>query len=454
MMLVRQKFPASAPVDIRGTLRKEFVAVAGRIKPGARIAVAVGSRGITNLQTIVSAVLDLLKAAGAQPFIAPAMGSHGGATPEGQKELLAEYGITEAALGVPIRAGMDVEKLGVTPDGVDVVFSAEALKADGVVVVNRIKPHTDFLSDTLGSGLMKMLVVGLGKRLGAANYHVSSSRFGYEHVIRTSARITLRAAPILCGVAIVENQLHDTARLEVVLPEDLERRESELFVEARRLMPRLPFDDIDLLIVDHLGKNISGSGMDPNIIGRSLHGYSALLGPPGARPSPGAEASELPMRQGMTTEVSNVSAPEDGRTPLQGSGGPFIRRIVVRDLTPASHGNATGVGLADFTTTRLVRQMDARVTYLNSLTALSLQSAKIPIHFETDREVVAAALQSLAMRDVTQAKVVRIQDTLSLERIAVSGSFAEAVRERSDLELVTGAGEMKFDAEGTLAPLN
>jgi hypothetical protein len=196
----------------------------------------------------------------------------------------------------------------------------------------------------------------------------------------------------------------------------MERREGELFVEARRLMPRLPFDDIDLLIVDRVGKNVSGSGMDPNIIGRSLHGYSALLG--------------------------------------ERSGNPSIRRIVVRDLTPESHGNATGVGLADFTTTRLVRQMDARVTYLNSLTALSLQSAKIPIYFETDREVVAAALESLAMRDTTQAKVVRIQDTLSLERLAVSESYAESVRERSDLEAMSEARAMTFDAEGSLAPLN
>jgi Lactate racemase N-terminal domain len=412
MMLVRQKFPASAPVDIRDTLAKEFTAVAGRIKPGARIAVAVGSRGISNLHAIVSSVLELLRAAGAQPFIVPAMGSHGGATPEGQKELLAEYGITEAALGVPIRAAMEARCLGTTEDGVEVFFSEEALKADGVVVVNRVKPHTDFQSDTLGSGLMKMLVVGLGKRVGAANYHISSSRFGYERVIRTSARITLRTAPILFGVAIVENQSHDTARLAVVLREDIERREGEWFVEAKRLMPRLPFDDIDLLIVDRIGKNISGSGMDPNIIGRSLHGYSALLG--------------------------------------ERNGSPSIGRIFVRDLTPESHGNAVGVGLADFTTTRLVRQMDAKVTYLNALTALSLQSVKVPIHFETDREAVAAAMESLALRDTTQAKVVRILHTLSLERVAVSESYAESVRQRKDLEVMSEPETMRFDTNGIL----
>jgi len=412
MMPVRQKFPPSAPVDIRGVLANEFATVAGRIKPGARIAVAVGSRGITNLQAIVAAVLENLKAAGARPFIVPAMGSHGGATPEGQTGLLAEYGITEAALGVPIHAAMEAGCIGVTEDGVDVFFSAEALNAGGVVIVGRVKPHTDFLSDTLGSGLFKMAVVGLGKRAGAANYHVSASRFGYEHVLRTAGRIALQKAPILCGVAIVENQFHDTTRLAVVLPDEMERRERELFVEAKRLMPRLPFEDIDLLIVDRIGKNISGSGMDPNIIGRSLHGYSALLG---------------------------------GR-----NGSPSIRRIFVRDLTPESHGNAVGVGLADFITTRLVKQMDAKVTYLNALTALSLQSVKVPIHFETDREAVAAALQSLAMNDPAQARVVRIQDTLSLERIAVSEGHLEETRQRDDLEMVKAPEPMQFDEHGNL----
>jgi len=277
MLGLRQKFPVSTPVDLRATLQKEFPAITKRIKPGARIAVGVGSRGIANLQAIVAGVLDLLKAAGAQPFVVPAMGSHGGATPEGQRELLAEYGVTEKQLQVPIDASMEAERIGLTPDGVEVFFSTPALRADGVVVVNRVKPHTDFHSDTLGSGLQKMLVIGLGKRVGAANFHRSASRFGYEQVIRTSARVALQAAPVLGGVAIVENQLHDTARLAVVLPEDLERRETELYGEAKRLMPQLPFADIDLLIVDRIGKNISGSGMDPNVIGRSLHGYSALL---------------------------------------------------------------------------------------------------------------------------------------------------------------------------------
>jgi hypothetical protein len=258
-------------------------------------------------------------------------------------------------------------------------------------------------------------VVGLGKRLGAANYHTSASRFGYEHVLRTSAEVNLRAAPILCGVAIVENQFHNTARLAVVLPEEMERREAELYAESSRLMPRLPFDEIDLLIVDRLGKNISGAGMDPNVMGRSIHGYSSMLGERGAKP--------------------------------------VVRRIFVRELTPESHGNAVGIGLADFTTTRLVRSINQPVTSLNAMTALSLNSAKIPIHFDTDREAIHRALESLALRDVAEARIVRIQDTLSLERMEVSEAVAGQITKRSDLESLGDAREIDFDAEGNLVPL-
>jgi hypothetical protein len=415
MALVRQKFPETAPLDIPSTLERELVRLKSRIKPGANIAVGVGSRGISNLEAIVRAVIAFLKDARATPFIVPAMGSHGGATPEGQLELLAEYGITEARLGVPIRADVGAERIGATSEGVDVFFGSEALRADGVVIINRIKPHTDFHSDTLGSGLLKMLVIGLGKRPGAANFHVSASRFGYEHVIRTSARITLEKTPILGGVGIIENQRHDTARLAVLLPEEIERRETELYAEAKRLMPRLPFDDIDLLIIDRIGKNISGSGMDPNVTGRGIHGYSSLLGDRSANPA--------------------------------------IRRIFVRDLTPETHGNAVGIGLADFTTARLVRSTNQSITALNALTALSLQSVKIPIHFETDREAVTRALESLALRDVREARVMRIRDTLSLEKVSVSEAFVGPAAKRADLELIAEPQGMDFDPAGNLTAL-
>ena len=415
MMPVRQNFPAPAAVDVRAVLRAELPVLAPRLKAGARIAVGVGSRGISNLQPIVATVVEFLKAAGAKPFVVPAMGSHGGATPQGQIELLAEYGISEAALGIPLEAAMEARVIGTTPDQVEVFFSEAAWAADGVIVINRVKPHTDFRSDVIGSGLLKMLVIGLGKRLGAANYHIASSRFGYEHVLRTAARVTLQAAPILAGVAIVENQYHDTARVTVVAAPDLERREAELYREAQSLMPRLPFDDIDLLIVDQLGKNISGAGMDPNVIGRSLHGYSALLGERTTRP--------------------------------------VVRRIFVRDLTPESHGNAVGIGLADFTSTRLVRQIDHQVTYLNALTALSLQSAKIPVHFETDRESIGRALDSLALKDTRRASVVRIRNTLSLEKVEIAEALTEQLPQHPVLQPSGPLREMAFEATDDLAAL-
>jgi len=417
MIQLRQKYPRSAPLDIPAVIRQGFESqkLLANIKPGARIAVAAGSRGITHVQEIVAAVIDTLKVAGAQPFIVPAMGSHGGATPEGQTEVLAEYGITEAHVKAPIQAAMDVERIATTEDGVDVYFSAEALRADGIVVVNRIKPHTDF-SGAIGSGILKMLVIGLGKRLGAATFHAAALRLGYERTIRSIARISLKKAPILCGVASIENQLHETAQIAVLRPEEIERREEELFAESKRLMPKLPFDNIDLLIVDRIGKNISGSGMDPNIVGRRIQGFSS------------SQAEAAPV-------------------------GAKIHRIFARELTPETNGNAIGIGFADFTTARLAKAIDYRATAVNALTALTPQSAKVPIFFDTDREAIHQALLSLALPDVCQAKVIRIADTLSLGEVEVSEAYASQINKRADLEAVHGPGEMKFDASENLLPL-
>jgi len=417
MFAVRQKFPASRPLDIPAIIRSEFESsgVLTHVKTGARIAVGVGSRGITNLPKIVAAVLDNLKAAGAQPFIIPAMGSHGGATPEGQRGILEEYGVSEKTMGVPIKPSLDVERVGQTEDGVEVYCSVEALRSDGIVIVNRVKPHTDF-SGTHGSGVLKMIVIGLGKRTGAATCHGAAARLGYERVIRSVARVTLGRAPILCGVAIVENQFHDTARLAVLKPGEIEDREKGLLEEARRLMPRLPFDDIDLLIVDRIGKNISGSGMDPNVTGRWVHGYSTSLAD------------------------DNKSSPR-------------IRRILVRDLTPETHGNAIGIGFADMTTTRLVNAMDKQVTYINALTSLTPNGAKIPIHFDTDRECITHALASLALPNPRQAKVVRIFDTLSLAGLEVSEAYANLVKQHKDLEVLDSPREMEFDSSNGLLPV-
>ena len=412
MFRVRQNFPQPQPLDIRSTLAAEFGRLRPQIKPGARIAVGVGSRGIAHLATIIAALLDQLRAAGASPFIIPAMGSHGGATPEGQRDVLATYGITESAMSAPIQPSLEVRQIGTSADGVPVFCSVEALAADGIVLVNRVKPHTDF-SGTLGSGLLKMCVIGLGKRAGATAMHLAASRLGHERVIRGMARVLLGAAPVLGGVAILENQFHDTARLVVVPREKMESAENALLVEARALMPLLPFDEIDLLIVDRLGKNISGAGMDPNVIGRGVQGYSGSL-----------------MREGRPA--------------------PFIRRIFVRDLTPETHGNAIGLGLADVTTTRLVRAMDHRVTSINALTALTPQCAKIPIHFDTDHEAIGMALASLALPDPREARVARILDTLALIDMEVSEALAEEVKGRSNLSQTSDPDEMQFDGEGNL----
>ncbi len=414
LAVVRQRFPASPPIDIAGTIAEQLAPIARGLRPGARVAVGVGSRGIANLQAMVRAVLDVLRKAGAAPFILPAMGSHGGGTAEGQLALLAEYGVTEAALGVPIRAAMDVAAIGELPDGHPIVCSAAALRADAVLVINRIKPHTDF-GGRLGSGLLKMLVVGLGKRVGAANFHAASASLGYERVLRAAANVVTARLPLLAGVAIVEDQRHQTARLEVVRPADLVGREEVLCAEAARLMPRLPFAEVDLLIVDRMGKNISGTGMDPAVIGRMIHGYSL--------------AGDAERRR------------------------PHVWRLFVRDLTPESHGNAIGLGLADFTTTRLVQAMDRGVTVTNSLTALSLQGAKVPIYFDTDREAIAAALGSLGRTDTSTAGVVRIADTLSVETLLASEALLAEAQENNELEVVGAPEAIAFDANGNLPPL-
>jgi hypothetical protein len=372
----------------------------------------VGSRGITNLRAIIAAVIAELRAAGAEPFIIPAMGSHGGATPEGQRDVLGTYDITEATMGVPIRASLDVQQVGTTTEGAPVYCSVEALGADGIVLVNRIKPHTDFRG-TLGSGLLKMCVIGLGKRTGAAAMHSAASRIGHERSIRGMAGVLLRHAPILGGVAILENQFHETARLVAIPRAEMETAEDALLVEARALMPLLPFDDIDVLIIDRLGKNISGAGMDPNVTNRWVSGYLSSLVP-------------------------------------DGNGTPFIRRIFVRDLTPETHGNGIGIGLADVTTTRLVRKFDMRITGVNALTSLTPNTAKIPIYFDTDREALERTLESLGLEDVRTARMVRIADTLSVAEMDVSEPLWSVAKNDSRLTALGDARDMEFDAEGNL----
>lgn len=413
MLRVRQEFSRPPPFDVRAAVAAEFAKLRPAIPRGARIAVGVGSRGITNLPAIVSAVVEELRAAGAEPFIIPAMGSHGGATPDGQREVLAGYGVSEVAMGVPIRPSLDVREVGTTEEGAPVYCSVEALAADGIVLVNRIKPHTDF-QGRIGSGLLKMAVVGLGKQRGAAAMHRAASWVGHERAIRAMAGVLIREAPLLGGLAILENQFHETARLVAIRREEMATAEDALCREACSLMPLLPFEEIDLLIVDWLGKNISGSGMDPNVTNRWVQGY-----------------------------VGGLSR--------EGRPAPFIRRIFVRGLTEESHGNAIGIGLADVTTTRLLRAMDTAVTNINALTSLTPQTAKIPIAFDSDREAIERTLVSLAMDDVTAARVVRIESTLALAEMEISEALWDEVKGRPTLTRLREPREMEFDGEGNLA---
>ena len=414
MFRVHQRFDATPPVDVAASVAAGFPVIHRRVKPGMRVAVGVGSRGISNLAKVVAAVIGELKSAGTEPFIIPAMGSHGGATPEGQAGLLADYGVTEASMGVPVRASMEVKSLGQADDGQEVPWSCEALAADGVVVINRIKPHTDF-AGPMGSGLTKMLVVGLGKHAGASAYHAAALKLGYEAALTRLAKVVFERAPVLGGVAIVENAMHDSARVEVLAADVISQRELELCAEAATMMPALPFDEIDLLIVDQIGKNISGTGMDTNTIGRSVHGYHLM--------------------------------------PEHSAAKPFIWRIFVRGLTPETHGNAIGIGLAEATTRRLVAEVDAAALRTNVLTSRAVQCAKLPMDFETDAEAIRAMLASLPDSDPAKARVVRIRDTLSLGTLEVSAALDAEVAAHPAVEPLGQVEPMQFDESGNLAEL-
>jgi hypothetical protein len=376
------------------------------------IAIGTGSRGITHIRAILLEILALVRSTGAVPYLFPAMGSHGGATPAGQREVLASYGITEDSMRTPIKASLKVKQVGLTADGKPVWCSTEALAADGIILVNRVKPHTDFTGN-IGSGLLKMAVVGLGKHAGASAMHLAASELGHEHAIRTMAGVLLRETPLLGGFAILENQFHETARIVVLPRDEMPTAEDALLIDARALMPLLPFDEIDLLIVDSIGKNISGTGMDPNVIMRSIDGYSSLLR-------------------------------RDGRP------APFIRRIFVRNLTEETHGNAIGIGLADVTTTRLARAMDIQKTFTNSMTALTPQSAKLPVYYDTDRECIDRALASLPLAATAAAKIVRIADTLSVADMEISEALWAEARSKENISTLGEPREMVFDSKDNL----
>ncbi len=408
MAPVRVTFPRPRVADLRAAVRGQLDALRLGDLRGRRVALTAGSRGIRDIVPVLSATAAWLRERGAEPIVVAAMGSHGGATAAGQRALLAHLGITPDSVGAPIMTDMDTVELGRTPDGLTVYCDRNAAACDGLLVVNRIKPHTAF-ADPFGSGVLKMLAVGLGKAPGATQIH----RQGADRMaaaIDAIARVMIDTGIVLGGLAIVENAYDETAAVEGILPVSIPQRERELFGDARQMMARLPVDALDVLIVDEMGKDYSGTGMDTNVIGRW----------------------RLP---GMPEPAS-----------------PRVRRIVALRLSKASEGNAQGVGLADVVTNRLVGAIDPVTTYVNNIVSTFLERAFIPITMPSDRDAIAAALASLALPDPTRARMARIRNTLHLEELRVSESVIPDLAGHAGVT-VGRPEDLRFTDDGTLADL-
>lgn len=399
---VSQRVHSAPLLDVPAAVREQLAMVLPVFTPGSGVAVTAGSRGVTNIGAIIRATCDAIRSVGGSPFVVPAMGSHGGATAAGQVELLASLGITEASVGAPIRASMEVVHLGVTPDGTPVVMDRLAHAAAGIVVVARIKQHTDF-EGQWESGLAKMLAVGLGKEVGATHMHSLGANELVRHVPE-AARVALERAPVVAGLAIVEDALGQTSIVEGLHPSDLLQREAELLLESKGHAARLPFDEADLLILDFLGKDISGTGMDTKVVGR--------------------------MR------IAGQPEPES----------PRVARLVALDITEASHGNANGLGLADVITQRLLDATDLEALRVNAAACGFWERAKVPVAFANDREAIATTLRSTGV-PAREARVARVRDTLRLDRMWLSASLlAQATANTRD----EGPAVARFDGAGNL----
>jgi hypothetical protein len=409
MFRVRQVIDAPRVEDIEQTLARELNSqeIASTIQPGARIAITAGSRGIANGDGILRGLVQFIKEKSANPFLVPTMGSHGGGTAEGQREILASLNVTEESIGAPIISSMDVVEIGTSAFGFPVFVDAHAAEADGIVVVNRIKPHTEF-EGPIESGLMKMLAIGMGKHRGCFEVHKQTVRHGYRDVIPEIGGMILDKLPVLFGVGIVENIYDETGIIKAIPAARFYDEEKALLAQAKKLMARLPFDEADVLILDEMGKNISGTGMDTNVIGRIM-----FIG---------------------------EREPES----------PRISRIVVLDLTEESHGNAVGVGLADYTTRRLADRFDPSATATNAITAMTPEKGRLPIVLETDQAAVDAALNTIGAVRPGEARLLHIKNTLEIGELDVSEAYMGVVEDRADLKVVEDLGPLSFDGRGEL----
>ena len=401
MHTIQQTFQADSIQDIEGAVRQQMSTRTLPISPGARVAVAVGSRGIHDIQPIVKTVVACLKEMDLNPFIIPGMGSHGGATAEGQIGVLEDMGISQDTVDAPVVSSMEVVSLGKLESGYNVLFAKDAMEADGVFAINRVKPHTLFRRP-VESGLCKMLVIGCGKHKGAESIHA----FGVADAIEPAARIIIEKAPILCGLAVLENARGGTQALELAMPEAFIHVDRKLLQEAWKLFPKLPIKKLDLLIMDEIGKDISGGGMDPNITGHWRR---------------------------------------DG-----GDRDPDYRFIIVLDLTQPSHGNAMGIGWADLTTKRLMDKIDLHAMHMNAITSGVFRAVRLPIALDTDRNVIDTALGKIP--NPADSRVARIKNILELETFWASAALVSELKETDGVSVSETPSDMLFDAEGLLLP--
>ncbi|MEA4893042.1 MAG: lactate racemase domain-containing protein [Peptococcaceae bacterium] len=402
MALIRQKLSREKLEDVSGETRRQLISlgVQKKLSGGARIALTAGSRGISNIAEIIRAAADYVKECGGQPFVVPAMGSQGGATARGQEEVLEHYGITEKAMGCPICSGMEVVELGKTEAGAPVYFDRIAYEADGIIVINRIKPHTDFIAAN-ESGVVKMVAIGLGNEKGCSAMHA----YGLAGCIPQSCRVSLEKAPILGGLGIVENSRDETWKLQGIKPEDFLEEDARLLALAKEQVPHLPMDRLDLLIVKEIGKMFSGTGMDTKVIGR--------------------------------IKVNGVPEPQK----------PQVEKLVVLRLNPDSYGNALGIGLADITTKELVEAIDYDSMKANLIATTYLERGKLPVWFDTEKEAVDAGFKTLGNVCPREARVAVVENTLHLEKMWVSEKVLEELK---DVEVLKSDKELVFDEAGRL----
>jgi len=410
-LVVRQNFPDRKVRDIPAAIASELgrSPFTARLPAGARVAIGVGSRGISNIATIARSTVEFWKSRGMRPFIFPAMGSHGAATAEGQADVLAHYGIIEGTMGCPIISSLDVVPVGRTPEGIEAFMDRNAYESDGVMLVGRVKWHTDFAGE-IESGLFKMMAIGLGKFAGAQRYHTYAYKLGLERVIRSIGRQVLASGKILGGLAILEDANHNTAQLTAVPVEQMEQREEELLRLVKSWMGRIPMD-LDVLVLDEIGKNISGAGMDTKVVNRGVHGQY--------NPWPDA---------------------------------PRIERIFVRGLSELSYGNGVGLGMADVVSDRLLEKIDWNPTRINSLTASTPAAIRTPVHFPTDRECLERIAPTVGKQDLGQVTYGWIRNSLELAVMALSENLRPQVTTNPMLDIIA-TRSVEFDRTGNLVDL-